>query len=62
VLKEFFIGKIMCALKIGPKLCDDFGFDLYLSQKEVFFFIESCKDKFTEFTSEEGLSLKIDLK
>ncbi len=52
----------MCVLKIGPKLCDDLGFDLYLSQKEVFFFIESCKDKFTEFTSEEGLSLKIDLK
>jgi serine/threonine protein kinase len=52
----------MSALKIGPKLCNEFGFDLYLSENEAFFFIEPCKTEFRRLTSEGELGLKRALK
>jgi hypothetical protein len=42
VVKEYFITKIMSVLRIGPKICPQFGFDIFLSDDDVFFFLELC--------------------
>lgn len=42
VLKEFAFTKIFSVLKIGPKLCTPFGFDLIRYKNGLTFNIERC--------------------